>query len=142
MMMRPPGLGGPSQLPGSPIGGPGGPGATQMLSPGAGAGMHAAHIEKIKQAMRIIQMAALNLDPGTREFNAAMGALTKLNPIFGKPSDTDLGPSARAQLAQPPPGPLAGMAPTAMAGGAPPGGATAPPGMGPSEVGGGNPAFP
>lgn len=129
-------------MPGSPVGGPGGPGATQMLSPGAGAGMHATNIEKIKQAMRIIQMAALNLDPGTREFNAAMGALTKLNPIFGKPSDSDTGPAARAQLAQPPPGPLAGMAPTGMAGGGGPPPQAMPPGMGPSEVGGGNPAFP
>lgn len=141
MMMRPPGFGG---LPGSPMGGPGGPGPSPMTSPGAGAGAKAAATAKIKEAMRTIQLAALNFDPGSREFNGAMGALTKLNPIFGKAQDTDLGPAARAQMAQPPPSPLAGMAPTGMAGGGggpPPG----PPGPGvpsPGDQGGGNPAFP
>ena len=142
MMMRPPGLGGPPQMPGSPIGGPGGPGATQMLSPGSGAGMKAAAVEQIKECMRNIQRAGLSFDPGSKEFNAVMGSLRTLNGIFGKPSDADLGPAARARMAQPPPNPLAGMAPAGMAGGGGPPPQAAPPGMGPSEVGGGNPAFP
>ena len=141
MMMRPPGVGGPPRLPGSPIGGPGGPGPTPMVSPGAGGGVKAAATEQIKSCMRNIQVAGLNFDPGSKEFNAVMGALRTLNGIFGKPSDADLDPAARARMAQPPPSPLAGMAPAGMAGappgaGAPPPGGP-PPGMGPSEVGGG-----
>ena len=113
-----------------------------MLSPGGGAGLKAAAIEQIRSCMRNIQVAGLSFDPGSKEFNGVMGALRTLNSIFGKTSDTDLDPAARARMAQPPPSPLAGMAPSGMAGGA--GGAppAPPPGMGPSEQGGGNPAFP
>jgi hypothetical protein len=111
-----------------------------MLSPGSGAGVKAAATEQIKECMKNIQVAGLSFDPGSKEFNAVMGALRTLNAIFGKPSD--LGPAARARMAQPPPSPLAGMAPAGMAGG---GGApqpqAPPPGMGPAEQGGGNPAF-
>ena len=99
MMMRPPGLGGPPQMPGSPVGGPGGPGATKMLSPGSGAGMKAAAVEQIKECMRNIQRAGLSFDPGSKEFNAVMGSLRTLNGIFGKPSDADLRPAARARMA-------------------------------------------
>jgi hypothetical protein len=114
-----------------------------MTSPGAGAGVKAAATAQIKSCMRNIQVAGLSFDPGSKEFNAVMGALRTLNGIFGKPSDQDLDPAARARMAQPPPSPLAGMAPAGMAGGGggpPP--APPPPGMGPSEAGGGNPAFP
>ena len=142
MMMQPP----QARLPGSPIGGPGGPGPTPMMSPGQGAGVKAAAIAQIKAAMRNIQLAALSFDPGTREYNGSMAALTKLNPIFGKASDTDLDPAARARMAQPPPSPLAGMAPAGMAGGGggpPPAGPSgAPPTSGIGDQGGGNPAFP
>jgi hypothetical protein len=141
MMMQPNNFGGP-RLPGSPIGGAGGPGATPMLSPGAGAGKRAAAVAKVKQAAEIIREAGLGFDIGSKEFNAINGALRTLNPVFGKPSDQDLGPAARAQMAQPPPSPLAGMAPAGMVGGGggpPP---APPPGMGPAESGGGNPAFP
>lgn len=113
-----------------------------MVSPGQGAGLKAAAVAQIKAAMRNIQIAALSFDPGSREFNGAMGALTKLNPIFGKASDTDLDPAARARMAQPPPSPLAGMAPAGMAGGGggpPP---SPPVGASPGDAGGGNPAFP
>jgi len=146
MMMQPPGMGaqgGPPRLPGSPMGGPGGPGGSPMVSPGSGAGMKAAATEAIKECMRHIQVYGLAFDPGSKEFNGVQRALGALNSIFGKPSDADLGPAARARMAQPPPNPLAGMPPGGMASGgqglaigAPP------PGMGPSEVGGGNPAFP
>ena len=51
-------------LPGSPVGGPGGPGATPMLSPGQGAGLKAASVAKIKAAMRAILIEATHLDPG------------------------------------------------------------------------------
>jgi hypothetical protein len=145
MMMQPPGMGagGPPRLPGSPMGGPGGPGGSPMASPGSGAGMKAAATEAIKECMRHIQVYGLAFDPGSKEFNSVMGALRTLNAIFGKPSDSDLGPAARARMAQPPPNPLAGMAPGGIAGGGQgPAAGAPPPGMGPSEVGGGNPAFP
>ena len=114
-----------------------------MMSPGAGGGAKAAAVAQIKAAMRNIQIAALSFDPGSREFNGAMGALTKLNPIFGKAGDTDLDPAARARMAQPPPSPLAGMAPAGMAagGGGPPS-APPPTPSGAGDMGGGNPAFP
>jgi hypothetical protein len=110
-----------------------------MASPGAGAGVKAAAVAQIRAAMRNIQVAALSFDPGSKEFNGVMGALRSLNSVFGKPADQDLDPAARARMAQPPPSPLAGMAPTGMAGGA--GGAppAPPPGMGPGEMGGGAP---
>jgi hypothetical protein len=142
MMMQPGGMAGPPRLPGSPVGGAGGPGPTPMLSPGAGGGVKAAAVAQIRSCMRNIQVAALSFDPGSKEFNGVMGALRSLNSVFGKPSDQDLDPAARARMAQPPPSPLAGMAPAGMAGGGggpPP---APPPGMGPAEQGGGNPAFP
>jgi len=138
-MMMPGGMGGQPRLPGSPIGGAGGPGPTPMVSPGQGAGVKAAAVAQIRACMRNIQVAALSFDPGSKEFNGVMGALRSLNSVFGKPADQDLDPAARARMAQPPPSPLAGSAPAGMAGGA--GGAppAPPPGMGPAEMGGGFP---
>jgi hypothetical protein len=113
-----------------------------MTSPGAGAGAKAAAVAKVKEAARMLLEAARFFDVGSKELNAIMSSTTKLNPVFGKAQDTDLGPAARAQMAQPPPSPLAGMAPTGMAGGGggpPPG---PPVGPSPGDMGGGNPAFP
>src|SRR5215475_1697110 len=97
MMM--PGGAGPPRLPGSPIGGAGGPGASPMVSPGQGAGVKAAAVAQIRSCMRNIQVAALSFDPGSKEFNGVMGALRSLNSVFGKPADQDLDPAARARMA-------------------------------------------
>ena len=112
-----------------------------MVSPGQGAGAKAAAIAKIKAAAEQIRSVLNAFEIDSKESNALMGALRTLNPVFGKPQDTDLGPAARAQMAQPPPSPLAGMAPPGMAGGGggpPP---APPPGMGPGEMGGGAPGL-
>lgn len=127
MAMTPRSGGAPPALPGSPVGGPGGPGSSPMVSPGQSSGVKASAAARIKAAMRIIQIAGLSFDPGSKEFNAVMGSLRTLNGVFGKPSDADLDPAARAQMAQPPQNPLAGMAPA----GAQPGGGIPPPQGGP-----------
>src|SRR5262249_36172620 len=140
-MMTPPNFGGPPRLPGSPIGGPGGPGASPVVSPGPGGGAQAAPIAKIKAAPEQIPSVLHAFEIDNKESHALKDALRTLNPRFGKPQDQDLGPAARAQMAQPPPSPLAGMAPPGMAGGGggpPP---APPPGMGPGEMGGGAPGL-
>jgi hypothetical protein len=104
-----------------------------MVSPGASSGVKASAVGRIKASMRNIQIAGLSFDPGSKEFNAVMGALRTLNGVFGKPSDQDTDPAARAQMAQPPPGPLAGSPPAGMANGP---GAGAPPGGAPPDTGG------
>lgn len=105
-----------------------------MVSPGNNAGSKAAAISKIKACMQTIQIAALTLEPGTKEFNGVMGALRSLNSLFGKPSDADLVPAARRQISEAPKPPLAGMPPAGMGGGPPP----MPPGA-PMGGGGGEP---
>ena len=121
-------------LPKSPIGAPGGPGASPMVSPGNNAGSKAAAIAKIKACMQTIQVSALSFEPGTKEFNGTMGALRSLNALFGKPSDADLVPAARRQIAEAPKPPLAGMTPAGMGGGAPPMPPTPPMGGGGGEM--------
>jgi hypothetical protein len=113
----PPGGGAPV-LPKSPIGGAGGPGASPMVSPGNNAGGKAAAAAKIKACMQTIQIAALSYEPGSKEFNGVMGALRSLNSVFGKPTDQDLVPAARRQIAEAPKPPLAGSPPAGL-GGAP-----------------------
>jgi len=117
--VSPPGAAGPAALPKSPIGAPGGPGASPMVSPGNNAGQKAAAMAKIKACMRTIQIAGLSFEPGSKEFNAVQGSLRTLNGIFGKPSETDLGPAARRQIAEAPKPPLAGSPPPGLGGGAP-----------------------
>ncbi len=115
----PPGLGGapggapPVKLPGSPAGGPGGPGGSPMVSPGGGAGNKAAAMANIKAVMRTLQMSMMAYEPGSKEFQGLMRALSALNPLFGQPSGSDLGPAALRQMAQTqnPGGPLAGAPP-------------------------------
>jgi hypothetical protein len=125
-MPHPPG--GP-QLPGSPAGGPGGPGGTPMVSPGGGAGNQAAAMANIKACMRTMQMSMLAYEPGSKEFQGLMRALSALNPLFGESKGPDVTPAAMRQMAQTqnPGGPLAGAPPPGIASAAlppapPPGG--------------------
>ncbi len=115
----PAGAGG-AALPKSPIGAPGGPGASPMVSPGANAGGKAKATAKIKACMQTMLSEAMNFEPGTKEFNGLMGALKNLNSLFGKPSDQDLVPAARRQIAEAPKPPLAGSPPPGLGGGIPP----------------------
>jgi len=90
-----------------------------MVSPGNNAGSKAAAMGKIKACMRTIQIAGLAFEPGSKEFNAIQGSLRTLNGIFGKPSETDLAPAARRQIAEAPKPPLAGSPPPGLGGGPP-----------------------
>jgi hypothetical protein len=112
--MAPPGGG---MLPKSPAGGPGGPGASPMVSPGGGAGNQAAALANIKACMRTMQMSMLAYEPGSKEFQGLMRALSALNPLFGESKGGDLAPAALRQMAatQNPGGPLAGAPPPGIA---------------------------
>ncbi len=96
-----------------------------MVSPGGGAGNKASAMANIKAVMRGLQVSMQAFEPGSKEFQGLMRALSSLNPLFGKPSESDLGPAAIRQMAatQHPGGPLAG--------GPPPGVMSAPPPMPP-----------
>jgi hypothetical protein len=67
----------------------------------------------VKAVMRTLQMSMMAYEPGSKEFQGLMRALSSLNPLFGKASDADLGPAAIRQMAktQQPGGPLAGAPP-------------------------------
>ena len=99
-----------------------------MVSPGGGAGMKSRAHAAIKSIMHNILVEMKNFEPGSVEFNALAGALTKMNGVFGKSSSSDeTMPAAQAQnhALQRPGG--AGPAPNA----APPGIAGPPPSIAP-----------
>src|SRR5258706_1362553 len=110
----------PAALPKSPIGGAGGPGASPMVSPGANAGGKAKAAAKIKACTQTLLAEAMNFEPGSREFNGIMSAIKALKPVFGKPTDQDLVPAARRQIAQAPKPPLAACPPQGLGRGPPP----------------------
>lgn len=108
-----------------------------MVSPGGGAGMKARAHDAIRAIMGTLLAEMKNFEPGTTEFNALAGALTKLNGVFGKANAQDTMAAGAAQTAAlgrpggagplpaaPPPG-AGGPAPTV----APQGGARAPSGV-------------
>jgi hypothetical protein len=92
-----------------------------MVSPGGGAGNKAAAMANIKAVMRTLQMSMMAYEPGSKEFQGLMRALSALNPLFGQPSGADLGPAAIRQMGQ------TQGAGGPLAGGPPPGVASAPP---------------
>src|SRR5260370_33005640 len=71
---RPPGPPGGLNLPKSPAGGPSGPGATPMGSPGGGAGMEARSHDAVRAVMGNILAGVKNFEPGSTEFNPLAGA--------------------------------------------------------------------
>ena len=128
-------------MPGSPAGGPTGPGATPAVSPGPGTGNQAAAAARVQAIMPLIRMAMMAFPIGSKEEKALARALSSLTPIFAKAQDDALVPAAVVDIAQqarnrgpmsaaPPPG----IQP-AMPGG--PGGPApgAPPTMPPDEEG-------
>jgi hypothetical protein len=121
----------PPKLPGNVAGPGGGPGASPMVSPGGGAGQKAAAMGDIKAVMRTLQMRMLAFEPGSKEFQALMRALSALNPMFGQATGADLGPAAIRSMAatQNTGGPLAGVPPPGVASPPTPP-PPAPPGMG------------
>jgi hypothetical protein len=119
-----PGAGSPTppRLPGSPAGGPGGPGGSPMVSPGGGAGQKAAAMANIRAVMRALQVSMHAFEPGSKEFQGLMRAMSALNPLFGQAQAADLGPAAIRQMASAqgaagggPGGPLAGAPPPGVA---------------------------
>jgi hypothetical protein len=89
----------PPALPKNPAGGPGGPGASPALSPGAGRGNQEAARAQVKmmlEGMRILQMS---FDVYSDEYNALAEAIRSLRSTFGKTSKQDLVPAAITQMA-------------------------------------------
>lgn len=69
-----------------------------MVAPGGGAGNAAAARAKIGQALNIIREVFMGLPHGSPEFQAAMRAMTALQP-FMKESEGELGGATRRNLA-------------------------------------------
>ena len=119
----------PKSLAGAP---PTGPGASPALSPGDGAGRKAAAISGIKAVLEHLLKMSTAFDPGSKEQQALIRAVSSLNPIFGRAEAVNMVPAAlqsmmsgaaKPQTAPPPP---AGM---------PPGGKPPMPSMGPTGLG-------
>lgn len=118
------------QLPGNVSGTPLSPGASPMLSPGAGKGNAAASGAQVKAVMGPLHQALAAFPPGSKEYKAVLRALTSLEPIFGPPQEGNLVPAAVQQMgnaAQQGSSPLASVAPGLKP--APPAGAGASPPM-------------
>lgn len=128
-----PGGAAPAGMPKSPIGGPGGPGASPMMSPGGGAGNKAAAIQSIKAVLPAILKASMAFESGSKEQQAVLRAVASLNPIFGKAEGDNMVPAGLAAMAMqakqgplssaPPPGLVANNSPPPGMGGAEPGAA-------------------
>jgi hypothetical protein len=88
----------PSMMPKQPTGGPGGPGASPMLSPGAGAGNKAAAMQAVKPAIEILLKAAMAFDGGSKEQQALLRAVSSLNPIFGKAEGQNMVPAGPRRI--------------------------------------------
>jgi len=86
-------------VPKSPIGGPGGPGGSPMMSPGAGAGNRAAATQQIKAVMPALLMSAMAFESGSKEQQAILRAISSLNPIFGKAEGQNMVPAGLASMA-------------------------------------------
>ena len=120
-------------MPKSPMGGPGGPGGSPMLSPGGGAGNKAAAIQSIKAVMPTLLRGSMAFEAGSKEQQAVLRAVSSLNPIFGKAEGENMVPAGLATMAMnakqgplsaaPPPGLTSNNSPPpGMDAGAPPGG--------------------
>lgn len=120
-------------MPKSPMGGPGGPGGSPMLSPGGGAGNKAAATQQVKAVIPALLVASMAFEAGSKEQQALLRAISSLNPIFGKAEGSNMVPAGLATMAQaakqgplsaaPPPGLTSNNSPPpGMDAGASPGG--------------------
>ena len=126
----PPGGPPPPSLPKSPIGGPGGPGASPMMSPGGGAGARANSMNQIRAANDTLLLAVASFDQGSKEQQAILRAITALNTISSRATGANMVPAALAAMAQASSrGPLTTAPPPGMAGGMGPSGPGGPPPM-------------
>ncbi len=96
----PPGGASPApSVPKSPIGGPGGPGSSPMLSPGGGAGNRAAAVQQVKAVLPALLHASMAFDAGSKEQQALIRAVQSLNPIFGKAEGAQMVPAGLQAMA-------------------------------------------
>jgi hypothetical protein len=96
------------------------------MSPGDGAGRRSAAIQQVKAALEPLLLASMAFEPGSKEQQALIRAVSALNPVFGKTAPGGMVPSALQSMAQ-------ASAKGPMQGGPPPGippSPTPPPGMG------------
>jgi hypothetical protein len=94
----PPGMPPKPPLPGGPS--PTGPGASPALSPGDGAGRKAAALQQVKGALPALLLASMAFEPGSKEQQALIRAVSALNPIFGKAEPANMVPAALQGMAQ------------------------------------------
>jgi hypothetical protein len=78
--MKPPGGG--IGLPQSPIGGPSGPGASPMVSPGTGAGMQAQGKQRVAKIIDQLLEVGAGFPKDGGEWNAISRAISALNGVF------------------------------------------------------------
>lgn len=131
--------GGPPALPKAMTGAPPtGPGGSPALSPGDGAGRKMASVNKIKNGvLPILHMSMMSFEPGSKEYQAIMRALSALSPMFGRAGGENMLPATINAMAQD------AATGKPMAAGPPPGGmpppGKPPPSLGPAgpELGGG-----
>lgn len=71
-----------------------------MLSPGAGAGNKAAATQQVKAVIPALLVASMAFDPGSKEQQALLRAISSLNPIFGKAEGANMVPAGLATMAQ------------------------------------------
>ena len=107
---KPP-LGKAPVLPGSPMGGPAGPGATSMTAPGAGAGNEAAADAQIKASLPTLHKALAAYPVGSKKYAAVLNALRALTANFGKSDTESIVPAAIQQMMMNAKGPGAGAPP-------------------------------
>lgn len=87
-------------MPKSPMGGPGGPGASPMVSPGAGAGNKAAAMQSVKAAVGTITLASMAYPPGSKEATHLYNAIRELNKVAGSAQGENMVPAGIASMAQ------------------------------------------
>jgi len=108
---KPP-LGKAPVLPGSPMGGPAGPGATSMTAPGAGAGNEAAADAQIKAVLPTMHKALSAYPVDSKKYKGLLNALRALTANFGGSSATEsIVPAAIQQMAMNAKGQGQGMPP-------------------------------
>jgi hypothetical protein len=93
--------GGPPPLMPKPAGGPPpiGPGSSPALSPGDGAGRKSAAVQQVKTALPALLLASMAFEPGSKEQQALIRAVSALNPIFGKAEPQNMVPAGIASMA-------------------------------------------
>lgn len=74
----------PGAMPRSPVGGPGGPGGSPMLSPGSGAGNQAAALAGIEKLTPNLINFMLAFPVGSKEFQQIQRAVESLSSLVGK----------------------------------------------------------